>query len=140
LDRLAAATSDLLGTIADKVSRTGGLNVEGVLFYLSYDMEKRFAYDMNNILKRNTSTEDFNTWMTFYEKAIPYARHSARWMTSNAYVRIEMNNFVDIPSTDCGSIGMFFPDIIYDKPEMDFNQAIKQFQWNDVIRWEQYGW
>ena len=50
-----------------------------------------------------------------------------------------MNHFSD-EGDGCGDVSMFFPSSYYDTTSPNWNKAIQQFQWNDVIHWEQYGW
>ena len=50
-----------------------------------------------------------------------------------------MNNFSD-DQEDCGDVSMFFPNNYYSNTNPNWNQAIQLFQWNNVIRWQQYGW
>jgi hypothetical protein len=50
-----------------------------------------------------------------------------------------MDSF-DAEGSDCASISMFFPLTKYDSTSPNWNNAIKNYQWNQVIRWEQYGW
>ena len=138
LDDLATATSSLLATISDKV-HYGSLGLDTLMYY-AYMSFCRYAYDMNLVFKRNAASQDFMVWKSFYDKAVPYTVHSAEWLSDSRILRRDMPDFVDIPSADCGSVGMFFPNSIYDDTGLNWNKAIRKYQWNNVIHWEQYGW
>ena len=140
LDQLATATSQVLGTIADKVSTTDTLNLTKAIYYSSVG-KRQYAYDINCVLKQNATPTDYLTWKASYDKAIPYARHSVIWFSSNHYLRKNMSAyFAQIPAEDCGSISMTFPSTTYQGTTPNWNKALQQYQWNNVIHWEQYGW
>ena len=139
LENLSAATSNLLSTISDKVRRNGSLDLDSTLYYACY-IKFRHSHDMNLVFKKNAAVQDYLTWKAFFEKTVCYAVHSANWLSANRYLCYEMEDFVGIPGSDCGSVSMFFPSSKYDYTCPDWNKAIGQFQWNDVIHWEQYGW
>ena len=41
---------------------------------------------------------------------------------------------------DSGVLSMFVPNNVYKNTYPYWNTAIQQFQWNNVIQWQQYGW
>jgi hypothetical protein len=41
---------------------------------------------------------------------------------------------------DCGLVSMFFPMDAYSDLKPDQNIAIRNYQWNNIIRWQDYGW
>jgi hypothetical protein len=108
------------------------------MFYAIYG-NNRYSYDMYNILKANTSAADFNTWTTAYKKTVPYYRNSLRWLTAFQVLAKEQEQF-EGQESDCGALSMFFPRTTYNNTQPKWNTAIRQFQWNNVIRWQQYGW
>lgn len=138
LQQFGVATNQLLQTISDKISTTGQLNLEGVVYYAQYG-SYRFSYDMYHTLKKNTSNSDFSSWVTSFNKAVPYHRHSPKWMSNSYSLVNEMNHF-DAPDSDCGDISMFFPGKYYDLTRPNWNKAIQLYQWNDIINWQNYGW
>lgn len=137
LDNLAYATSTLLGTIAEKVSTSGSLDLDKVMYYAI--SQKKYSYDMYHVFKKNTSAADFDTWKAAFLQAIPYRLFSMKWMTEISSLRNEMENF-DATKDDCGVVSMFFPSTYYNGTNPNWNKAIQQYQWNNVIHWEQYGW
>lgn len=137
LDNLAYATSTLLGTIAEKVSTSGSLDLDKVMYYAI--SQKKYSYDMYHVFKKNTSAADFDTWKAAFLQAVPYRLFSMKWMTEISSLRNEMDNF-DATKDDCGVVSMFFPSTYYNGTNPNWNKAIQQYQWNNVIHWEQYGW
>ena len=137
LDNLAYATSTLLGTIAEKVSTSGSLDLDKVMYYAI--SQKKYSYDMYHVFKKNTSAADFDTWKAAFLQAVPYRLFSMKWMTEISSLRNEMENF-DATKDDCGIVSMFFPSTYYNGTNPNWNKAIQQYQWNNVIHWEQYGW
>lgn len=137
LDNLAYATSTLLGTIAEKVSTSGSLDLDKVMYYAI--SQKKYSYDMYHVFKKNTSAADFDTWKAAFLQAVPYRLFSMKWMTEISSLRNEMENF-DATKDDCGVVSMFFPSTYYNGTNPNWNKAIQQYQWNNVIHWEQYGW
>ena len=138
LEELAQATAKLLSTIPDKLTPEGVLDLNKVTYW-GHNFVKRFDYDICHTLKRNTAAADYKEWETVFKKAVPYSTYSARWLTSANQLRNEMLDF-DAKADDCGVVGMFFPNQVYKSTTPDWNKAIQQFQWNNVIRWQQYGW
>ena len=138
LENLGYATSRLLGTIAEKVSTAGSLDLDNVMYYaISY--QKKFSYDMYHVLKKNTSASDFATWQSAFQQAVPHRNFSMKWMTEITSLKNEMDKF-DATKDDCGVVSMFFPSTYYNNTSPNWNKAIQQYQWNNMIRWEQYGW
>ena len=137
LDNLAYATSTLLGTIAEKVSTSGSLDLDKVMYYAI--SQKKYSYDMYHVFKKNTSAADFDTWKAAFLQAVPYRLFSMKWMTEISSLRNEMENF-DATKDDCGVVSMFFPSTYYNGTNPNWNKAIQQYQWNNVIHWEHYGW
>jgi hypothetical protein len=50
-----------------------------------------------------------------------------------------MSNF-EADGSNCASVSMFIPLSTYNNTSPNWNSTIKNYQWNNVIRWEQYGW
>ena len=129
---------NLLNTISDKVSKGGALDLSNVVFYAIYN-SYRYSYDMSHVLKKHAAASDYESWLSAYKQAVPYHRHSVKWMSNSSQLINYMNHFSD-EGDGCGDVSMFFPGSYYDTTSPNWNKAIQQFQWNDVIHWEQYGW
>lgn len=138
LDNLAQATARLLSTIQDKLTPEGTFNYDGAMLY-AYLQSNKYGYDMYHILSMNTAESDFNDWKPAFMKAVPYSRFSQKWLAQSSRLRTEMNYF-DMTAEECGMVSMFFPKTAYQKTTPNWNTAIQSFQWNNVIRWQQYGW
>ena len=41
---------------------------------------------------------------------------------------------------NAGVVGMFFPQKSYSSTTPNWNNAIQEYQWNNLIQWSQYGW
>ncbi|MBP3778188.1 MAG: hypothetical protein J6I38_03360, partial [Prevotella sp.] len=61
------------------------------------------------------------------------------WLTGFRQLAIDMNNS-NVKADECGVVSMFFPRTLYKSTTPNWNTAIQNFQWNNVIRWQQYGW
>lgn len=137
LDNLAQATARLLSTIPDKLTPEGNFKFDDA-FHYAYS-NYMYAYDICHILSMNTSESDFNSWKSTFKKAVPYSRFSAKWLTGFRQLAIDMNNS-NVKADECGVVSMFFPRTLYKSTTPNWNTAIQNFQWNNVIRWQQYGW
>lgn len=138
LENFASATAKILTTIADKVSKGGSLDLENTMYYGIYG-GYRYSHDILNVLGNNASTADFNTWLLTYNNTVPYCLYSKNWMTNFSKLMTEMLAFT-AEEDDCGVFSMFFPSNYYTGTNPSWNEAIKQYEWNNVIHWEQYGW
>ena len=137
LDNLAQATARLLSTIPDKLTPEGNFKFDDA-FHYAYS-NYMYAYDICHILSMNTSESDFNSWKSTFKKAVPYSRFSAKWLTGFRQLAIDMNNS-NVKADECGVVSMFFPRTLYKSTTPNWNTAIQNFQWNNIIRWQQYGW
>ena len=138
LEALATATAQLLGTIEDSLTPEGNFDLTDKLCYAQYS-SYRYSYDMYNILKGNTSAEDFNNWTAAYWKAVPYHLNSIQWLTAYTQLSTYFKS-IEIQEADCGVLSMYIPRAEYRNTSPVWNTTIQQFQWNNVIRWQQYGW
>lgn len=137
LDNLAQATARLLSTIPDKLTPEGNFKFDDAFHYACKNY--MYAYDICHILSMNTSESDFNSWKPALKSAVPYSRFSAKWLTGYTQLAIDMNNS-NVKADECGVVSMFFPRTLYKSTTPNWNTAIQNFQWNNVIRWQQYGW
>ena len=139
LQNLAQATAKILGTMKEELTPEGDLILDDVVFH-AYSRNK-YAYDMMHGLKRNATQSDFSTWETAFKQAVPYSRYSGHWLTSSTSLAKEMDNQnFDVHASDCGVVSMFFPRQVYNDLVPSWNTTIQQFQWNNVIQWQQYDW
>jgi len=138
LEELAQATARLLATIPDKLQPTATLSLDSVVVYGYYEGEK-MAYDMAQVLYQNTSESAYNTWRSVFNRAVPYALYSSQWLTYSSVLMKLMDKNPET-SDSFGGVSMFFPMNDYTSTDPCWNNTIKQFQWNNVIKWEQYGW
>ncbi len=138
LEALATKTAELLSTIKDKLGPEGSFNFTNKMCYAQYG-NYRYSYDMFNILKSNTAESDFNLWSATFWNAIPYHFNSLCWYSPYTQLPNDMKSF-DGQADDCGVLSMFIPNTKYRNTSPNWNKTIQQFQWNNVIQWQQYGW
>lgn len=139
IDHLVYATSDILHTMPEKVSMGGSLDLYHVTYYGINSASYIYAYDMSSVLKRNAAPSDYDTWLQSFQQVVPYHRHSSKWPTIFPTLKGAMS-FFENDAGNCGDVGMFFPydEFYYTSP--NWNKAIQRYQFNDIIRWQQYGW
>ena len=138
LENLCSATDRLLGTIHDKLTPTGTFDLSKSIGYAMHG-SNRYSYDMFQMLKSNTASADFNTWAAAFNSAIPYSVKSNRWLSAYSQLGKDMLDY-NYGENECGVVSMFIPRVIYNGTNPKWNVAIKNFQWNNVIRWENYDW
>ena len=114
------------------------MDFDKVMFYAIYS-NYPYSYDICDMLKLNATKDAFDKWHPVFEKTVPYRKYSAKWMTNSSQLAYSMDDFT-ASADNCGCVSMFFPDNYYADTDTQWNKAIQQYQWNNVIRWEQYGW
>jgi len=142
LDNLVQSTARLLSTIPDKLTPETGIDFTQAMYY-GFSSSQRYAYDMRFMLKRLSGGNGLSDWDADFRKAVPYSRFSPKWLTAftaSGQLATDMDDFVNIPTEDCCSVSMFFPASTYKSTKPNWNTAIQNFQWNNIIRWQQYGW
>ena len=138
---LATETAGLLEKIGEKLVPEGDFDLTDKVCYAQYG-NYFYSYDMYHILKGNTPAADFNDWTTAFWKAVPYHRNSQHWFTGynkSGELATFMDTF-DGQEADCGVLSIFVPNNVYKNTNPYWNTTIQQFQWNNIIRWQQYGW
>ena len=138
LDELAQATTNLLNTIPDKLTPQGDLDFSHVTCYV-YNSGHEVGYDMSQALRNNTSESAYATWEAVLNKAIVYKRYSQKWLLGSASLSLasSMDTF---DSSHASVVSMFFPRTSYNDTYPKWNTTIQQYQWNQIIQWNQYGW
>ena len=139
LENFASATAQILSTIAAKLTPENPLDLSEITYYGISNSSHRFAYDMQQVLKKHADDAAYNQWLESFNQACPYHLYSQKWLTGYRLLAKAMANF-DADGSNCASVSMFFPSNAYTNTSPNWNSAIKNYQWNNVIRWEQYGW
>ena len=138
LEELAQATANLLSTIPEKLGPEGKLDLENVTSY-AWDSNKELSYDMSQALKKNTSASAYAVWENAFKKAVAHKVYSHKWLVGISTLKIA--SFMETFDTEnVGVVSMFFPQKNYSSTTPNLNSAIQQYQWNNLIRWSQYGW
>lgn len=149
IENLVYATADILHSMPEKVSSDGNLDLEHITFYGVYSdinngiyhFSYVYSYDMCSVLKKNAAPSDYEAWLQAFQQAVPYHRHSNRWLTvfNSLQLSMELGYFKD-DAKNCGDVGMFFPNTLFYSTSPNWNKAIQLYQFNDIINWQQYGW
>lgn len=143
MEPLAAATATLLSTIAEKLTPPDTIEHEVIdysgLTYYAMNKSYRFAYDIKQLMKHNTDPADFAIWEETFNQAVDYSRHSTKWFTAFNLLAQDMLKF-ETDGEDFGVLSIFVPKTDYISTHPNWNTAIQQYQWNDIVLWQQYGW
>ena len=137
LEELAQATANLLNTIPEKLGPEGKLDFENVTFYAESN-GKKLSYDMSQALKKNTSASDYTVWENAFKKVVAYKVYSRKWLAPDNWAIVSSMETFD--TENAGVVSMFFPQKSYSSTTPNWNSAIQQYQWNNLIQWSQYGW
>ena len=138
LEDLASATAQILSTLAEKLMPGNPLDLSQITYYGQYG-NYNYAYDMQQVLKKHTDDAAYNQWVESFNQACPYHLYSQKWLTAYSKLGTSMSNF-EADGSNCASVSMFIPLSTYNNTSPNWNSTIKNYQWNNVIRWEQYGW
>ena len=111
-------------------------DLSGIAFYLYNPID--IMYDMRAIMERLLSAEDFTTWDSTYQQAVPYYRMSMKWMTA-----LQAHTFSTFdPNLKYGCVSMFIPrkGPSYSYGSMPMNKTVQNFVWSRIIDWTRFGW
>ena len=141
LDNLAQETSILLNTMHDLLTPESdrGDVWQYIIRHYTNILTVDFHYDMYNFMKKYAQLSDFERWQVAYEKAVPYRRSSGEWLTMDDSLKDYLVT-KGKDDTNCGLVSMFFPMDKYNDTKPSQNLSIRNYQWNNVIRWQDYGW
>lgn len=138
LDNLAQETAYILSTLQDKLAPGGSWDEDSITYYTKA-MSVNIHYDMHNFMLYHAQNNDFERWKLAFDKAVPYRKTSGAWLTVYSSLREYMQGLDELEAK-CGLVSMFFPLNIYNRTTPNLNEAIMNYQWNNVIRWQDYGW
>ena len=138
LDNLAQETAILLNTMHDMLTPEGSWSIYGIKHY-THMLMVNFHYDMYNFMFNYAQKSDFERWKVAYDKAVPYRKSSEEWLTIHEKMKEDIVHS-EMGDEDCGLVSMFFPMDAYSDLKPDQNIAIRNYQWNNIIRWQDYGW
>ncbi|MBQ4386470.1 MAG: hypothetical protein II822_02505 [Prevotella sp.] len=140
MEALAQSTKDIVTYIANEnpTEYPEALNLNHLPYYLNIDAP--MMYDMKAFVKHFASISAYSTWLDSYQKAVPYARSSAKWMTIfpnlyPAFAAFDQN-------ADWGCVSMFVPQNqpAYVGGNYKYNQNATHFLWSYIIDWSRFGW
>lgn len=137
MEQLAEKTHDIVTTFATDYPQT--LDLNGIAYYAYIDAP--LFYDMMGVIRKHTSTSDFNDWAATYRQAVPYYRMSMKWMTIYSPLRAAFPTF-DQNAENYGCVSMFIPMNLsaYTQGKYRHNTTSNNFGWNRVIDWSRFGW
>lgn len=109
----------------------------GFQYYCNISIDRfTYCFDMRTTMRRLLSDEDYMTWMTAFNEAIPLHSHSStdKWYANYCTYPI-------ILDPDCfGGVSMFVPMEKYDRNGYSWNADFQKTSWYKAAGWEQTGW
>ena len=134
LDALAEATGQLLTPFYMGHSEP---NAQQFQYYCNRYINKfTYCFDMRTTMRRLLSDEDYATWMTAFEEAVP--------LHSLSYTNSWFANYCSFPivlDPDCyGGVSMFVPMTKYDNEGCTWNTDFQKTSWYEATGWDATGW
>ena len=129
MTQLAEVTKEVLYNTFH--GKTGYPETTELIYYLNRNM-----YDMNDIMLRYASSDDYARWKAAVEKVVVHKKMATRWMT-NGWI-----NFNDFTVTEerYGGISMFIPQQPGNNSYAQYNQDIKKMAWYYAAGYADIGW
>lgn len=138
LESLASVTASKLATFMPTVGRYPlELSTDSIVYYFR-SSSINIMFDMQGLMYKYLSSEDFAEWKAQYDKTVIYQRMCKKWYS---YLNVNFNDF-SITGTNCGCMSMFVPLMSYQNytGELQFNEKIRNFSWYSAVGWSNYGW
>lgn len=145
----AQATAQALGTFMDDCRYPDQLDLKGVIYYgkTKYSANCPCFYDVNDIMQRNLSEEDYKAWHEVMMQTIIYSTYPgdemqqglSNWMTSEG---ISFSSF-NVNDATYGGLSIFIPQTSYQFVSAGYlnpNVSIFSMKWTDIVDWSKWGW
>lgn len=131
VESLAQATRNLL-------QQPDSFVTDGVPFYFYTDMP--IMYDMGCLLERITPDEAYGQWLSALDRAVPYRRFSARWMTQYSQIRSALvRNQFRFTEENYSGLSMFVPKPAYNfSYQYQYNATFPSLDWCGAVGWERF--
>lgn len=130
MEGLAQATRNLLMAPADYV-------MDSLPYYYHRDLP--CLYDFGGVMKRHLSAADYQAWRIALEKAVPYKRFSARWisMYRNLKLLLANDSFLLFDDETYAGLSIHIPQAMYNF-DPSYNEGFKSFEWYDTVGWKRF--
>ena len=136
MDALASATQAAVNTFVP--TNPEELSMDGIPYYFGYESDK-IMFDMKGIIHKKASSTVYTDWEKTFTKAVPYYKMSMKWLTMYNSLKSSFTTF-ESDEGHYGCVSMFIPQKSYKNSSFDYNVRIRNYQWNNVLRWSDYGW
>ena len=129
MEGLAQATRNLL--MAPDEYKT-----DSVAYFYNYDMPS--LYDLGGVMKRNLTADNFAAWKMALDKAVPYKKFSAKWMSIYKSIQTALMNdsFLFDEETYTG-LSIHIPQARYNF-NPSYNAGLKSFEWYEAVGWNRF--
>lgn len=139
LENLAQETAKVLKTLGEeKLAPWGSWDEDSITHYTDV-WTVNIHYDMQHFMLYHAQKSDYDRWKLAFDKAVPYSKNSGAWLTMYTDMKEYMQG-LDKLEEKCGLVSMFVPLAVYSKVTPNLNKAIFNYEWNNVVHWENYGW
>lgn len=140
LDSLMFATRKALSTIKRSQDEKLVLKKERTIYYYrgSESNLVPVLHDMKNIMLNNLSAENYNEWLTYFNKVIV-----SKFMPEDKpYWQGVVNFDFTVEKSNYGAMSMIVPndDYDYSRPYPSINKAMFLLEWSKAIGWDKFGW
>lgn len=131
IEDLAAATRQLL-------LPPDSFPTDSVPFYFWTDMP--IMYDMGCMMQRVCSPDDYAQWCQALNRAVPYRRFSARWMTVYEELKRRMrSNAFRFNKDNYSGLSLYIPMSVYNFSYLyQYNTTIQSLAWYGAVGWERF--
>jgi len=135
LDNLAACTSRYITDYFADRNTIGSSVAQNIQRYSTTFSERyTYYYDMNSIMHKILSEEDYNEWLEIFYTAVPIRKYNTgRWYSPSIcfYPYLyDQDHF--------GGISMYIPQTGTEGTRK--NNELKRYQWYKAAGWDQTGW
>ena len=134
MDQLAAATRQVLLSMADTLGATPYPNLEGLIHYY---VNPRFP-DANDFVRHYATAEAYSTWKQALDQVVVYKKMAMRWATN----RMWSLYYKDFTMTEegYGGVSMYVPQDPAKETDDNYNKAIRNTSWYEAVGLSDLGW
>lgn len=137
MEEFAKATMTALGKFKNDFTYPKEPIVNQCIYYYNdaCSSYRPAMYDIRDLMLRNLTTEDFNTWDIEFQNTVLYSVHPKKyWYTE---YDINFDSFVMVDE-NFGGMSIYVPRGCY--TNMNMNQAIMNMEWTKIVDWSRWGW
>lgn len=134
MDQLAAATRQVLLSMADTLGATPYPNLKGLIHYY---VNPRFP-DANDFVRHYATAEAYSTWKQALDQVVVYKKMAMRWATN----RMWSLYYKDFTMTEegYGGVSMYVPQDPAKETDDNYNKAIRNTSWYEAVGLSDLGW